>query len=162
MRILIAVLLANLSRAQAPKFERPAPEQPLPFSHKAHLSLKLECKQCHRMPDPGDFATLPATSICMNCHSAVKKESPHIAKLAAFHSEGKKVPWVRVYRIPDYVFFNHSKHLAVEGVNCETCHGPVSQREVMRREKEVSMQACMDCHRAKSARNECNFCHDQK
>jgi hypothetical protein len=164
MRILLAVFFAGLVSAQtpSPKFERPAPEQPLPFSHKTHLSLKLQCKQCHVMPDPGDFATLPATSICMNCHVAVKKDSPHIAKLTAYHSEGKKVPWVRVYRIPEYVFFNHAKHIAVDGVSCETCHGPVAQRDVLRREKEVSMQACMDCHRAKGARNECTFCHDQK
>lgn len=157
--LLAAVLSAQVP---APKYERPAPEQPLPFSHKKHATAGLACKQCHPMPDPGDFATLPPTGICMNCHQEVKKDSPHIAKLAAHHAGNQKISWVRVYRIPDYVFFNHQKHNAVEGVSCETCHGPVAERDTLRREKDIGMQACMDCHRAKAAKNDCTLCHDQR
>lgn len=167
MLLWFAVLIAGIVQAQsplvpAPRAERAAPEQPLPFSHKAHLALKLQCAQCHAMPDPGDFARLPATSVCMTCHIAVKKDSPHIAKLAEAHNEARKIAWAPVYRIPDYVSFNHKKHVSVDGVSCETCHGPVREREVMRREKDIGMQACMDCHRAKGARNDCTLCHDQR
>lgn len=164
MRSCLFLLAAALTaQVPSPKYERPAPEQPLPFSHKTHATKAgLACKQCHPMPDPGDFATFPATSLCMNCHRAIKTDSPHIAKLAAHHSEGKKLPWVRVYRIPDYVFFNHQRHNAVDGVTCETCHGPVATRDMLRREKDLGMQACMECHRANNAKNECTFCHEQR
>lgn len=157
-----AVLLAGQQQPAEPKVLRPAPEQPIPFSHKLHTANGLACKQCHPIPEPGDFATIPKTSFCMGCHSTIKKESPHIAKLAAFHAEGKRVPWLPVYRVPDWVSFNHRKHVSVEGVSCETCHGPVKEREVLRREREISMASCMDCHRAHRASNECLLCHDQR
>jgi hypothetical protein len=98
----------------------------------------------------------------MGCHASIKKDSPLIQKLAAFHTEGKRVPWAPVYRIPDYVFFSHKTHLAVGGVTCENCHGPVQTRDVMRRERDISMAACMDCHRATNASNHCLLCHEQK
>jgi hypothetical protein len=153
-----------LAAAQLPdaKFARPAPEQPIPFSHKSHVANGLKCRQCHPVPEPGDFATIPKTAVCMGCHATVRKDSPHIQKLAAYDAESQKVPWAPVYRIPDWVSFNHQKHLASEGVTCETCHGPVSQRDVMRREKDISMAGCMDCHRAKRASVDCQLCHDQR
>lgn len=159
-----AAAMAALYSQQPPetRFLRAAPEQPIPFSHKLHASKGLACKQCHPVPGPGDFATIPKTAFCMGCHSAVKTGSPHIAKLAQFHAENKRVPWVPVYRVPDWVSFNHKKHIGAEGVTCQTCHGPVQEREALRRERDVSMGACMDCHRAKGASNECLLCHDQR
>lgn len=158
-----AVSLTGQQVPAEPKAARPAPEQPVPFSHKHHAgTLAISCKQCHPIPDPGDFATIPKTALCMGCHSTIKKDSPHIAKLAGFHAEGKRVPWAPVYRIPDWVSFNHRKHVSVEGVTCETCHGPVKEREALRREREISMAACMDCHRGFKASNECLLCHDQR
>jgi hypothetical protein len=159
-----ALLMAIAVSAQIPppKTERPAPVQPLPFSHKNHVGVGLKCQECHPMPGDGEIATLPATAVCMKCHIAIKKDSPHIAKLAELHKEGKKIAWARVYRVPDYVFFSHKTHVAVAGVNCETCHGPVAQREVLRREKDLSMQTCMECHRLKNAKTDCTFCHDQR
>jgi hypothetical protein len=163
LRTTVLLLTLAFANAQAPVAERPAPEQPLPFSHKHHAgTLKLACKQCHTIPDPGDFATLPPTKTCMGCHASVKTDSPHIMKLAAADKEGKKIPWVRVYKIPDYVGFSHKVHTSVNGVNCETCHGPVAERAVLRREKEINMSSCMDCHRRHEASNHCLFCHDQR
>jgi len=166
MRFLLCALLAVGLWSQAPpepKFARRAPDQPLPFSHKQHAGINATpCKQCHPMPDPGDYAELPATSVCMGCHTAVKTGSPHIQALTAAHNAGKKIEWKPVYKIPEWVFFNHRKHNAVAGVTCETCHGPVKEREVLRREREISMQACMDCHRHYQAKNDCRFCHDPR
>jgi hypothetical protein len=156
-------LLASVLLGQTPpKYVPPAPEQPIPYSHRVHISNGLQCKNCHPVPEPGDFATIPETSTCMNCHRAIKKDSPAIQKLAALHEQGKPVEWRRVYRLPDYVFFSHKEHLTKAEATCETCHGPVKERDVMRKEKEISMAACMDCHRAKQASVACNFCHDQK
>jgi hypothetical protein len=161
----VVVLLAGTALAQPPepKVMRPAPQQPVAYSHKLHAgTLKLQCTQCHTMPGDGDFATIPAVDKCMACHKTVKKESPEIAKLAAAAAKGEAIEWARVYKIPDYVSFNHKKHVSVEGVTCETCHGPVKEREVMRRERDISMAACMDCHRTKGASVNCSLCHDER
>ena len=98
----------------------------------------------------------------MGCHREIKKESPHIAKLAAAHAENRKLAWVPVYKIPEYVSFSHKVHTSVEGVTCQRCHGPVQEREVLRRETDISMAGCMDCHRKNNAPNQCLFCHDQR
>ena len=164
-RCVVSILFSWTLLAQVPdsKVMRPAPQQPIAYSHKTHAgALKLECQKCHPIPGDGDFATIPATSICMACHKTIKKESAEIAKLAAADAKGESIEWVRVYKIPDYVSFNHRKHAAVEGVTCETCHGPVKEREVMRREKDISMAACMECHRAKNASVNCTLCHDER
>jgi hypothetical protein len=114
------------------------------------------------MPEPGDFATLPKTGTCMACHTTIKTDSPHIAKLAKFHANAERIPWAPVYRIPDYVSFNHKQHLAAAGVTCETCHGLVQESDVLRREKDISMAGCMECHRVRGASNACTLCHDQR
>src|SRR5688572_17025066 len=80
-----------------------AADQPLPYSHKTHVALGLKCGGCHTMPGKGEIAGFPPEALCMSCHSSVKKDSPHIQKLAKFAREKKPVPWVRVYRVPDYV-----------------------------------------------------------
>ena len=157
-----ALLLAAAQQTPAPKYVPSAPEQPIPFSHRVHASAaKLDCKSCHPVPEPGDFATIPETAKCMSCHRAIKKDSPAIQRLAAFDAAARPVPWRRVYRIADYVFFSHKEHLA-HGASCEDCHGPVRERDALRKEKETSMAACMDCHRARQASLACNYCHEQK
>src|SRR5207244_8183725 len=80
-------------------------DQPIPYSHKTHVALGMKCNGCHTMPGNGEAATFPSESLCMGCHASVKKDSPHIQKLAEFAKEKKQVPWVRGYRLPDYVRF---------------------------------------------------------
>ncbi len=140
----------------------PAPVQPLPFSHKLHLSKSLDCKDCHSMPEPGDHATFPATARCMACHVEIKKDSEAIQKLADYHKKQEAIPWKRVYRVPEYVFFSHKVHVTKAKAACETCHGPVRDRDVMRKEKETSMAVCMDCHKASAASVACDYCHEPR
>ncbi len=156
----VALASAALAAAQLPdlKIPREAPEQPVPYSHKLHLSKGLKCAQCHPNPEPGDFMTLPKAPVCMGCHTTIRKDAPAIQKLAAM----ERVRWVPVYRVPDWVSFNHKKHLAAAGVTCESCHGDVAEMEAMRRVKDISMAACMECHRATKASNACLLCHDQR
>ena len=135
-----------------------AADQPLPYSHKAHAALGLKCRNCHTLPGKGEMAAFPPESHCMGCHASVKRDSPHIQKLARFASEKKPVPWVRVYRLPDYVWFSHKVH--VERTACETCHGSVGARDVLKQEKPITMAACMSCHDETAAPNECNTCHN--
>ncbi|MGH9671812.1 MAG: cytochrome c3 family protein [Bryobacteraceae bacterium] len=159
--ILILTLVAQAPEAPTLKYQPKPPEQPIPYSHRAHLKLGLECKTCHTMPDPGDFATLPKTAVCMSCHDSVKKDSPHIQKLAETHAAGGEIVWRRIYRIPEYVFFSHKEHVKA-GATCAACHGPVAERDVIRKEKDHSMAGCMECHRAAQASLACNYCHEPK
>jgi hypothetical protein len=138
------------------------PEQPIPYSHKQHITMGLKCAECHPMPDPGEMMGIPAAGKCMTCHRTVKKDSPAIQKLAGFVERNQPVPWVRVYRIPGYVFFSHKNHLETGAATCETCHGKVPERERLYRETDISMGGCMNCHRANRASLDCAFCHEQR
>ena len=151
-----------IGQTPAPKAAQQSsgPEQPIPYSHKKHLALGVTCENCHKAPDPGDQETLPATQVCMTCHSTIKKDSPEIQKLARFNSDKEEVPWVRVYALPDFVYFSHKTHLDSKKANCETCHGRVREMDVMRVQMDMSMAACMECHRKNDAPVECTTCHE--
>ena len=96
----------------------------------------------------------------MGCHTNVKTDSAAIQKLGAYASTKKPVPWVRLYRIPDYVSFSHAVHHKEADIGCDICHGRVAGREVFSKEKATSMAACMECHASRKAPNACNVCHD--
>jgi hypothetical protein len=133
------------------------PEQPIPFSHKLHAgTAKFPCKMCHPNPDPGESMTIAPAATCMQCHSAVKAESPAIQKLAQYVKEGKEIPWVRVYQTKDFVWYSHRSHAKV---SCSDCHGPVAAAEKLSKEGDISMGACMTCHQMRKVRFDCRFCH---
>jgi hypothetical protein len=168
MRVALAValvLVSALNRAQPPAqvYVPPAPEQPLPYSHKQHLALGLECRTCHAMPEPGHAATLPSTSTCMTCHEQAKTESPAIQQLAKAHSADETIRWKRVYELPSFVFFSHKVHTTgTHASDCESCHGPVRDMDVMQRVRDISMAACLDCHQQRQAPARCDTCHDPR
>ncbi|MGA2563582.1 MAG: cytochrome c3 family protein [Steroidobacteraceae bacterium] len=139
--------------------ELKGPEQPIPYSHKQHLALGLVCSACHTNPDPGDAMSFPPTSKCMSCHQAIDKDSPAIQKLAAFDRDKHDIPWVRVYKEPNIVFFSHKAHLD-GGAKCEDCHGQVAQRDRLFRETDLSMAGCVGCHRDHNASQACDYCHE--
>jgi len=132
--------------------------QPILFSHKTHAGASLKCLDCHANAPLQDQAGWPATSKCMACHRTTQAESPEVKKLAVFHQRGEKVPWVRVYRVRDFVFFSHTNHLKT-GAQCAECHGPVETRAVLLKEVSTNMAACVNCHRAKKASTDCSLCH---
>jgi len=139
-----------------------APVQPIPFSHKVHAgTMKLQCKMCHPNPDPGETMTIAKPATCMQCHSAIKPDSPAIQKLAQADKSGRPIPWVRVYEIPSFVSFSHRTHLE-KGNTCQECHGPVAERDRLYREVDLSMGGCMECHRVKKAGLDCSFCHEPR
>ena len=153
--------LSRSAESPGPAAVAPVPvEQPLPYSHKTHIALGLQCRDCHSIAEPGFLAGYPAESKCMACHSSIKADSPHIQRLAEFESGGEAVPWKRVYRVPDFVWFSHASHVDDAAVECETCHGPVAEREVLFQEKPTTMASCMECHARHNAPNDCDLCHD--
>ena len=168
MRLAVAAvcafcLLAMAAQAPAPAPAEPSapPPQPLPFSHKLHSGkLEIECALCHANADPGESMGLPAVAVCMQCHAGGKNASAAMQKLAAAAKDRRGIPWVRVYQIPAYVFFSHRVHMEAKA-RCGDCHGRVSERDQLHREGNVSMGGCVNCHRLKSASNDCTTCHEQ-
>jgi hypothetical protein len=104
---------------------------------------------------------IAAESVCMQCHTAITADSAAIQKLAAAAKSDRPIQWVRVYQIPSYVSFSHRSHLAA-GNKCEECHGPVATRAQLAKEGDISMGACMECHRVKKAGFDCTFCHERQ
>jgi hypothetical protein len=145
--------------AQSPQPKTP-PAQPIPFSHKVHTAAGLTCSVCHTIPAPGDLAGIPPATFCMGCHDTVKKDSPSIQTLKAFARDRKPIPWLRIYKLPGFVYFSHQVHFKEAHVECEVCHGPVAGREVVEQEKGTSMADCMKCHDQYKAPNGCDICHD--
>jgi hypothetical protein len=92
----------------------------------------------------------------------IAKDRPAIAKLAEFSKKQEPIPWKQVYRVPEYVAFSHKAHVGRARVDCQTCHGAVQERDVIRKEKSISMSACMDCHRSNGASVACDYCHEMK
>jgi hypothetical protein len=124
-----------------------APEQPVPYSHKLHAGeLGIDCRYCHANIERSQEAMIPPTQACIGCHSVVKKDSPKLEAVRASWSGGTPIEWVRVHRLADYVYFDHSVHLAA-GVGCVSCHGRIDKMDVVRQDKPLSMGWCLECHR---------------
>ncbi|MGN6517736.1 MAG: cytochrome c3 family protein [Rhizomicrobium sp.] len=121
--------------------------QPVPFSHAHHVGdLGLDCRMCHTGVEKAAFAGLPSTHICMTCHSQIWTNAQMLAPVRQSYATGKPLHWRRVNRVPDYVFFDHSIHVA-KGIGCSVCHGPVQKMALMRQAKPLTMGWCLDCHR---------------
>ena len=124
-----------------------SPVQPVEFSHKLHAGdLGLDCRFCHFTAERSTFAALPSTQVCMKCHSKVRTDSVKLLQVRATYAENKPIQWVRVHNLPDYVYFDHSAHLAA-GVGCSTCHGRVDRMQRVEQAESLSMGWCVDCHR---------------
>lgn len=136
-----------------PKYTRAGyqPVQPVPFSHKLHAGdLGMDCRFCHNGVEKSWFANLPGASTCMNCHNVVLKDDPRLAPVRESFANNTPVPWVQIHKVPDYVYFNHSVHVA-RGFSCVECHGRVDQMDEVKHEKPFSMSFCLDCHRNPAA-----------
>ncbi|HVZ33540.1 MAG TPA: cytochrome c3 family protein [Polyangiaceae bacterium] len=124
-----------------------APKQPIPYSHKLHVGeLGLDCRYCHANVERSQEAMIPPTQTCMGCHAVVKADSPKLAALRDSWKSGDPLPWIRVNKLPDHAYFDHSAHL-VAGVGCVSCHGRVDQMQVVRLEAPLAMGWCLQCHR---------------
>ena len=126
--------------------QRVSINQPVPFSHKHHVQgLGVDCRHCHFSVEDSSFAGIPATKTCMTCHSQIWNEAPMLEPVRASYREDKSLEWIRVHDLPDYVYFNHSIHVA-KGVGCATCHGQVDEMPLMMKAQTLQMSWCMDCH----------------
>lgn len=128
------------------------PKQPVPYSHKLHAgNLGMDCLYCHNTVERAAHAAVPSTETCMNCHVKVKPESPLLQKVRDSYAKNEPVPWLKVHKLPDYVFFNHSAHVTA-GVSCVSCHGRVDQMIEVKQVEPLSMGWCLECHRNPAAK----------
>lgn len=124
-----------------------AREQPVPFSHKHHVSeLGIDCRYCHTSVEESSFAGVPPTYTCMSCHSQIWLNSPMLEPVRASLRTDRSIEWTRVNALPDFVYFDHSIHIK-KGVGCTTCHGPIGQMPITWRANTLYMRWCLGCHR---------------
>jgi len=148
------------------------PVQPIHYSHKIHAGdNKIECKYCHSSARVSKHSGIPSLNVCMNCHKSIGEVAEatatveyskefydgEIAKLydavgwdvnaQAYTGKTKPVQWVRIHNLPDFVYFNHSQHVSVAGIECQKCHGPVEEMEIMYQHAPLTMGWCITCHR---------------
>ena len=153
------------------------PEQPIAFSHKIHAGENgVDCNYCHSGARHSKSAGVPSANVCMNCHTYIKGESENgqqeIAKIydaigfdpeTRTYIEGyeqKPIKWVRIHNLPDLAYFNHSQHVNVAGVECQTCHGPIEEMEVVEQYSSLTMGWCIDCHREHKVDTANAYYHD--
>lgn len=153
------------------------PVQPIHYSHRIHAGANaIECKYCHSSARVSKHSGIPSLNICMNCHKSINEvagpESEYtnvteeyskefydgeIQKLykavgwdaaeQKYTGETQPVKWVRIHNLPDFAYFNHSQHVSVAGIECQTCHGPVEEMEIMYQHAPLTMGWCINCHR---------------
>jgi len=138
------------------------PTQPIAFSHKLHAGINgVDCQYCHSGARKGKSAVIPSANVCMNCHKAIEEGPEYgkaeIAKIyeavdwdtetQTYGDNPKPIEWVRIHNLPDHVYFNHSQHVTVGGVECQTCHGPIEEMAKVYQHETLGMGWCIDCHR---------------
>jgi len=122
-------------------------QQPVQFSHKHHAGDDgIDCRYCHQTVETTATAGMPSTQTCMNCHSQLWSDSPYLEPVRASFRDNKPIQWERVHDLPEYVYFNHSIHVA-KGVGCSTCHGQIDNMPAVYQENSLQMEWCLACHR---------------
>jgi hypothetical protein len=128
-----------------------APVQPIYFSHKHHVKDDgIDCRYCHTSVETSGFAGLPPTETCMSCHSQIWNQASVTEPIRQSWASGKSIEWTKVHDLPDYVYFNHSIHIA-KGVGCSTCHGQINEMPWVYKVNTLYMNWCINCHRNPAA-----------
>ena len=162
-----------------PEVEHYRPEQPIAFDHTLHAgadNLAIDCQYCHSGAEKSRHAGIPSANVCMNCHKAVdtgtKTGTTEIAKIYAavgwdpatqsYTGEEEPIRWVKVHNLPDHAYFNHSQHVAVAGLECQDCHGPIdTEMTVAEQWAPLTMGWCVECHTEQEIRMSGNGYYDE-
>jgi hypothetical protein len=181
LAILISLALSTWSRQ--PAAARPS-EQPINFPHNVHVqTYKLDCQYCHTEARRSEYAGLPSVTRCMGCHRITAADRPEIKKLAEYAAKGEPIPWVRIYKMPEFTYFPHKAHVRV-GLKCQECHGKVEEMTTVAATTgpriandllhlvglrpgapPLTMGWCVECHRVQNATKntkaplDCVVCH---
>ena len=181
LAVLVFLALSSWSRQPA---AAKASVQPIEFPHNVHVgTYKMDCQYCHADARRSDYAGIPSVSRCMGCHKITAADQPEIKKLAEYAQKNEPIPWVRIFKVPEFTYFPHKPHIRAD-VKCQTCHGPIETMTTaggttgprlvndllnltgMRPASPLlSMGWCIDCHREQNATRgmkaplDCVTCH---
>ena len=150
-----------------------APAQPIEFSHKVHAGMNgIDCNYCHSSARKSKHSGIPSANVCMNCHTYISEgtntgtaEIQKIYDAVGFDPasrtyiegyEQKPIEWIRIHNLPDHAYFNHSQHVVAGGLECQDCHGPVEEMDVLYQYSELTMGWCVECHRETEVQMEGN------
>ena len=148
------------------------PEQPIAFSHALHAGqYEIQCQYCHTGVMKAKSANIPSANICMNCHQQIATESAEIQKIYAaidfdpdtqtYGNNKQPIEWIRIHNLPDLAYFNHSQHVNVGGLECQTCHGPIEEMPVVYQYSKLTMGWCINCHRETEVNAKDNAYYDK-
>ncbi len=176
--LILTLLLLTFVSLPIARTDAAGPSQPIAFSHKIHAGqFKIDCQYCHSDARRSEYAGIPSVTRCMGCHRITAADRPEIRKLAEYLGKQEPVPWARVYKVPEYVYFAHKPHIRGD-ITCQNCHGQVQEMDVVTAKTGQSlfndivnlaglfpapplltMGWCVECHTAKKASVECTTCH---
>lgn len=164
--VAIAVRTCWVSAQEVAVEQNYAPVQPIAFSHKLHAGEnQINCNYCHTGVYKGKQSNIPSLNICMNCHTYIKKGPQYgeteIKKLTDAYAAGTPIKWVRVHNLPDLAYFNHAQHTQVAGLECQKCHGPIEEMEVVKQYSNLTMGWCINCHRETAVNSKDNAYYDR-
>jgi NAD-dependent SIR2 family protein deacetylase len=165
------------------------PIQPIHYSHRIHAGLnEIECKYCHSSARVSKHSGIPSLNVCMNCHKSISEVADASSEFTSvtdeyskefydneiqklydavgwdgqkYTGETKPVKWVRIHNLPDFAYFNHSQHVSVAGIECQKCHGPVEEMEIMSQHSPLTMGWCINCHRETNVKMEGNAYYEK-
>jgi len=191
VRQVIAYVRSTAAPPFRPEMAKPlvsyprAPRQPILFNHVIHAgSFQIPCQYCHADARRSEYAGLPSVERCLGCHKIIgAQDNPEIAKIHEHAKRGQAIPWVRIYKLPEFTYFSHKPHVRI-GLECQTCHGPIERMRVVGADtgpklsddlirllgfrpspRPLSMGWCIECHREQNATRgskaplECVTCH---
>ena len=145
--IALGVTLDELQRSPWVTRQGQRPDQPVPFSHKHHVTgLGLQCQYCHTTVEKSSYAGIPPTKTCINCHAQIWTNAMLLEPVRHSWATNQSVVWTKVHDLPDFVYFNHEIHVS-KGLGCSSCHGRVDQMPLMYQQNTLQMEWCLDCHR---------------
>jgi len=158
-------------------YEGYEPVQPINFSHKVHAGAqKIDCNYCHSSARNSRTSGIPSANVCMNCHTYIQegpltgtKEISKIYAAIGWDPESRSysaestgpIKWVKVHNLPDHAYYNHSQHVTVGKIACQTCHGPVEEMDVVRQFSPLTMGWCITCHREHKVNMDGNAYYDE-
>ena len=138
--------------------ETPPTQQPIAFNHKLMVANGINCIFCHAGAIRSETAMIPSTETCMGCHKTIDPTNPEIIKLADYYTQQKPIPWVRMNTLPGFVHFSHQVHVVGGSLNCENCHGDVSQMTEYKPAYTFNMGTCLECHNKQPNAQQLNSC----
>lgn len=156
--VALAMVLAYIYVLPLDLLDR-SPVQPIAFSHKIHAGDNgIPCLFCHRAASKSAIAGIPAVADCRACHLFIAQDKPEVKKLTGYWERKEPIPWVRVYWVPDFVYFPHKMHVRA-GLACGQCHGNVAGMARITRRQKLKMGWCLGCHKQHKASIDCWTCH---